>query len=81
MDTSEFRISPLTYLSKGKFMILRGGRLTHADMVGLDDFKTTLKRGIDVMLLSKKVGTNSSPPLVPHMTRKSKSKSPLDGFQ
>jgi hypothetical protein len=37
-------------------MILRGGRLTHADMAGLDDFKATLKRGIDVMLLGKKLG-------------------------
>jgi hypothetical protein len=37
-------------------MILRGGRLTHADMAGLDDFKATMKRGIDVMLLGKKLG-------------------------
>jgi hypothetical protein len=37
-------------------MILRGGRLTHADMAGLDDFKAALKRGIDVMLLGKKLG-------------------------
>lgn len=37
-------------------MILRGGRLTHADMAGLDEFKASLKRGIDVMLLGKKIG-------------------------
>jgi hypothetical protein len=45
--------------TQGKFMILRGGRLTHADMAGLDDFKAALKRGIDVMLLGKKLGTRS----------------------
>lgn len=41
-------------------MILRGGRLTHADMAGLDDFKAALKRGIDVMLLGKKTGLLSN---------------------
>jgi hypothetical protein len=41
-------------------MILRGGRLTHADMAGLDDFKATMKRGIDVMLLGKKLGRSVS---------------------
>lgn len=40
-------------------MILRGGRLTHAEMAGLDEFKNSLKRGIDVMLLGKKPGKRS----------------------
>lgn len=41
------------------FMILRGGRLSYADMVALENFKMTLKRGIDVMLLSNKIGKRS----------------------
>lgn len=45
--------------TQGKFMILRGGRLTHAEMAGLDEFKNSLKRGIDVMLLGKKPGKRS----------------------
>lgn len=45
--------------TQGKFMILRGGRLTHAEMAGLDEFKNCLKRGIDVMLLGKKLGKRS----------------------
>ena len=34
-------------------MILRGGRLTHADQMGLEEFHTLLKSGIEIMLLSK----------------------------
>ena len=43
---------PLTGI-QGRFMIIRGGRLTNADLVGLEEFKATLKRGIDVMVISK----------------------------